>query len=207
MQKPSEQISKNTEMEQNLPIITKKIWKIIRVVYLMLRRGISKGKLLADIVTLMKRGKIAGKAAIQNLMFHHHHHHAAESRCSFPVGGPPNEYEFSCSNSPIIFGAHFMNKRKSSGEAAPPFDCAAAAAALDIFKSAAASPAALEIFKSAAASPVLPGFGPSPLVRQLRITDSPFPIGNFEEDNHVDKAAEEFIVRFYRNLKKQNSMA
>ncbi|KAL6495909.1 hypothetical protein OROGR_030472 [Orobanche gracilis] len=194
MQKPSEQISKNTEMEQNQPIITKKIWKIIRVVYLMLRRGISKGKLLDDLVTLMKRGKIAGKAAIQNLMFHHHHHHAAENRCSFPVGGPPNEYEFSCSNSPIIFGAHFMNKRKNSGEAAPPFDCAAEAAAL-------------EIFKSAAASPALPGFGPSPLVRQLRITDSPFPIGNFEEDNHVDKAAEEFIVRFYMNLKKQNSMA
>ncbi|KAL6539201.1 hypothetical protein OROGR_011850 [Orobanche gracilis] len=191
MQKPSEQISKNTEMEQNLPIITKKIWKVIRVLYLMLRRGISKGKLLADLVTLMKRGKIAGKVAIQNLMFHHHHH-AAESRCSFPVGGPPNEYEFSCSNSPIIFGGHFMNKRKRSGEAAPPFDCAAAATAL-------------YIFKSAAASPALPG--PSPLVRQLRITDSPFPIRNFEEDNHVDKAAEEFIVRFYKNLKKQNSMA
>ncbi|GFP85659.1 hypothetical protein PHJA_000709600 [Phtheirospermum japonicum] len=162
-------------MEQNLPLITKKIWKIIRVVYFMLRKGISKGKLLADLTSLMKRGKIAGKAAIQNLMFHHH------PVAGRPAGGPPNAYEFSCSNSPIVFG-HFTSKRKNSGAATPPFDFATVAAAL-----------------------ALPGFGPSPMVRQLRITDSPYPLRDLEEDNHVDEAAEEFIMKFYKDLKKQNA--
>lgn len=52
-------------------------------------------------------------------------------------------------------------------------------------------------------SPALPGFGRSPMVRQLRITDSPFPLKDIDEDGEVDKAAEEFIERFYNELKKQ----
>ncbi|KAL3618293.1 hypothetical protein CASFOL_038614 [Castilleja foliolosa] len=171
-------------MEQNLPIITKKIWKIMRVVYFMLRKGISKGKLLADLASLMKRGKIAGKAAIQNLMFHHHPAASVATRRPFPDGA----YNFSFSNSPIVF----KTKNKNSGGSTPPFDFAAMAAAL-------------EIFSSATASPALPGFGPSPMVRQLRITDSPFPVRDLEEDNHVDAAAEEFIMKFYKDLKKQNA--
>ncbi|KAK6153627.1 hypothetical protein DH2020_013266 [Rehmannia glutinosa] len=176
-------------MEQNIPIITKKIWKIVRVVYFMLRKGISKGKLLAALNIMMKRGKIAGKEAIQNLMFHHHHHHTAAAS-----DRRVHEYEFSCSNSPAYPIFHFNSKRKNSSHAPPP--------PLDGRMLA----AALEIFNSAAASPALPGFGPSPMVRQLRITDSPFPLRDFEEDNHVDEAAEEFIMKFYKDLKKQNSL-
>ncbi|GER45010.1 retinal dehydrogenase 1 [Striga asiatica] len=168
-------------MEQNLPIVTKKIWKIIRVVYLMVRKGISKGKLLADLATLMKRGKIAGKAAIHNLMFHHHHHSPTAGRRTAA------EYEFSCGNSPLIFGRRAV---------ASPLDARALAAALEI------------VGLSAGASPALPGFGPSPMVRQLRITDSPFPVRDSEEDSRVvDEAAEEFIARFYKDLKRQNAMA
>ncbi|EPS58246.1 hypothetical protein M569_16570, partial [Genlisea aurea] len=54
----------------------------------------------------------------------------------------------------------------------------------------------------------LPGFGRTPVVRQLRITDSPFPATEVEDDDGgggVDRAAEEFIRRFYRELKHQNS--
>ncbi|KAF2285227.1 hypothetical protein GH714_039053 [Hevea brasiliensis] len=55
------------------------------------------------------------------------------------------------------------------------------------------------------ASPmVLPGFGKSPIVRQLRITDSPFPLKD-EGDSQVDKAAEEFIKKFYKDLKLQKT--
>jgi hypothetical protein len=55
------------------------------------------------------------------------------------------------------------------------------------------------------ASPALPGFGRSPMVRQLRVTDSPFPLQNDDEkDNQVDKAAEDFINRFYSQLRKQD---
>ncbi|KAG8388361.1 hypothetical protein BUALT_Bualt02G0117800 [Buddleja alternifolia] len=163
--------------------------------YFMLRKGISKGKLLADLSMLMKRGKMAGKAAIQNVIFHHHHHATSTSgrrshdrHFSFP--NPLNEYEFSCSNSPI-----FSLKKRKHTHTPSPIDGEVMVAAL-------------EIFYSAAASPALPGFGPSPMVRQLRITDSPFPLINIEDDNnHVDKAAEEFIMKFYKNLKRQNSMA
>jgi len=54
------------------------------------------------------------------------------------------------------------------------------------------------------ASPTLPGFGRSPMVRQLRVTDSPFPLREDDEDNQVDKAAEDFINRFYSQLRKQD---
>lgn len=60
----------------------------------------------------------------------------------------------------------------------------------------------------AEASPLvtLPGFGKSPMVRQLRITDSPFPLKE-EGDSQVDKEAEEFIKRFYKDLKLQKRSA
>ena len=42
-------------------------------------------------------------------------------------------------------------------------------------------------------------------VRQLRVTDSPFPLHESEDDkdNQVDKAADEFIKRFYKELRRQ----
>ncbi|KAL7114122.1 hypothetical protein ACP275_04G100200 [Erythranthe tilingii] len=196
-------------MEQNLPIIAKKIWKMVRIVYLMLRKGISKGKLLAEFTLFMKRGKIAGKAAIQHLMFHHHHAAASTRRGgSFPA--PLNEYEFSCSNSPAPAAAaaanyfrhllpfHLSKRKHSSSSHAPPqpIDGDMMAAAMEILGNA------------AAASPYLPGFGPSPMVRQLRVTDSPFPLRDVDQtDSHVDDAAEEFIINFYKDLKQQNSVA
>ncbi|KAI3455478.1 hypothetical protein Pfo_012141 [Paulownia fortunei] len=188
-------------MEQNLPIIAKKFWNMVRVVYFMLRKGISKAKLIADLNMMMKRGKIAGKAAIHNLMFHHHSAAAAADRgspdpqVSYPV--PLNEYEFSCSNTPAhpTFRLPFhLSKRKNSHSPRQPSDSDLLAAAL-------------EIVKSEAASPALPGFGRTPMVRQLRITDSPFPLREIEEDNHVDEAAEKFIMKFYRDLRRQNKMA
>ncbi|KAL0341980.1 UNVERIFIED_CONTAM: hypothetical protein Scaly_1860600 [Sesamum calycinum] len=183
-------------MEQNLPVIAKKFWHIVKVVYFMLRKGISKAKLLADLNIAMKRGKIAGKSAMHNLMFHHAAATAASSsnvdadpQLAYPV--PVNEYEFSCSNSPAFHLPFHLNKRKRSHK---PVDGDLLAAAL-------------EVVNSAAASPALPGFGRTPMVRQLRITDSPFPLRDVEEDSHVDEAAEKFIKKFYRDLRQQNAVA
>lgn len=164
-----------------MQIIAKKFWSVVRVLYFMLRKGISKAKLLSDLSTMLKRGKIAGKAAIHNLIFHHAA--AVTAAASSRRRDPINEYEFSCSSSPA-----FTFHRKP-----PQIDAEMLAAAL-------------EVFSSAAASPALPGFGPSPMVRQLRITDSPFPLCDAGEDNHhVDEAAERFIVKFYSDLKRQCS--
>jgi hypothetical protein len=50
----------------------------------------------------------------------------------------------------------------------------------------------------------LPGFGKSPVGRQLRVTDSPFPLKDEGDSHLVDMAAEEFINNFYKNLNRQN---
>ncbi|MCI46743.1 hypothetical protein A2U01_0067984 [Trifolium medium] len=44
------------------------------------------------------------------------------------------------------------------------------------------------------------------MVRQLRVTDSPFPLRDDDEKDgdQVDKAAEDFINRFYSQLKRQD---
>ncbi|KAG8380010.1 hypothetical protein BUALT_Bualt07G0149100 [Buddleja alternifolia] len=185
-------------MEQNLPIIAKKFWKIVKVVYFMLRKGISKGKFLADLSTMIKRGKIAGKAAMHNLMFHHHGGAAVNRRSddpqvTYPV--PLHEYEFSCSNAPTFHLPFHLNKRKRLHAPSQPNDGDLMAAAV-------------EMVNSVAVSAALPGFGRTPMVRQLRITDSPFPLGfNVEDDCHVDAAAEKFIMKFYKDLKRQSLMA
>ncbi|KAG9143314.1 hypothetical protein Leryth_010229 [Lithospermum erythrorhizon] len=205
-------------MEQNLPIITKKFWNLVKVALFMLRKGISKSKLLSDLNMMMKRGKIASGKAIQNLMLFHHR---ASSSSSASTGNlspdhhlfftpKADEYEFSCSNSPANnnnnkgFNLPFhLKKRKNAGRnkhVEYEFEVAdVVMKAIEMLKS--------ESSVSVAASPALPGFGKSPVVRQLRVTDSPFPLNNVDGDNHVDEAAEKFIKRFYKNLKKQNSIA
>ena len=157
---------------------------------------------MLDLNMMMKRGKIAGKA-ISNLMFHHHHHHP-DRHVSFSA---PREYEFSCSNTPN-YAFHINNKRRNHHHSHF-FTCAHAPATLDddVATVNAVKALVLEMLNNEAvveASPALPGFGRSPMVRQLRITDSPFPLRDIDEDSHVDKAAEEFIQKFYKELRQQN---
>ncbi|XP_071712225.1 uncharacterized protein [Rutidosis leptorrhynchoides] len=191
-------------MEQNQPILAKKVWNLVRVAYFMLRKNISKRKLLLDLNMMVKRGKIASKA-LQNLMFHHHHHNNG-SQESFMIP-PPGEYEFSCTNTPSTNNRHhtfslfpFHKKQHySNNQSKEDADMIAINAA--VWK-------AMEMIHSETTSPVLPGFGMSPMVRQLRVTDSPFPLTNGDEDSHVvDEAAERFINRFYNDLRKQNTNA
>ena len=192
-------------MEPNLPVIAKRLWGIVRVMFFMLRKGISKRKLLLDLNMMMKRGKIAGKA-IGNLMFHHHSSSAARRSADGHISfAAPREYEFSCSNSPA-YPYHFpfnFNKRKHNHHNI--FSCVfqTPPTSDDDFTTVNAVKAVLEMLNSEVAAPALPGFGRSPMVRQLRITDSPFPLKDIDEDSEVDKAAEEFIERFYNDLKKQ----
>ncbi|KAK4374783.1 hypothetical protein RND71_005460 [Anisodus tanguticus] len=60
---------------------------------------------------------------------------------------------------------------------------------------------ALEMLQSETSSPALPGYGRTPTVRQLRVTDSPFPL----RDADVDEKADEFISRFYRDFRREAS--
>lgn len=182
----------------------KRIWSIVRVAFFMLRKGISKRKVMLDLNMMMKRGKIAGKA-ISNRMFHHGHHHASSSA--------PREYEFSCSNTPN-YAFHITNKHRHHNHHSHFFRCTHAPPTLeddDVAAMNAVKAMLFEMLNNEApveASPALPGFGQSPMVRQLRITDSPFPLRDAaDEDSHVDKAAEDFIEKFYRDLRLQKRMA
>lgn len=212
-------------MEQkNLPVPTKKFWSCLRVFFFMIRKSISKRKLMLDLSLnmMVKRGKIAGKA-IHNLMFHHN--------SSAAHGGElaAKEYEFSCRNTPA-FPFHLgCNKRtrthffpcvhapatSDDDDAVTDASAAAIRKVLEMMNSDAATASAVaspafwqspvwDMIRSELSSPALPGFGRTPVTRQLRITDSPFPLVGMDEDADVDKAAEDFISRFYNELRQQN---
>ncbi|XP_068638588.1 uncharacterized protein [Aristolochia californica] len=202
-------------MEARPPVLAKRLWHIMRVVFFMLRKGISKRKLMMDLHLMMKRGKIAGKA-IGNLMFHHHNSFSCRSQDPHPAFFAPREYEFSCSNSPA-FPFHISKRSKnphsysySHNHHHNYFSCMHPSSVEDEVAVSALQKTLekLNSEKSAAASPMsVSWFGRSPAVRQLRITDSPFPIKNTDEDCHVDKEAEEFIEKFYEQLRLQKKMA
>ncbi|KAE9600457.1 hypothetical protein Lal_00045873 [Lupinus albus] len=202
-------------MENNLPIIAKRVWSMVHVVIYMLRKGFSKGKLMMDLnMVLKRRGKLAGKA-IANLMFHHHHNGGSTSsrRDSNLQFNAQREYEFSCSNTPNHFFPiggkrnrnHNHNHNQSSRCAhVPPSeeeDMNAVKAVLEMLNMNNSETGMVESLYS---SPALSGFGKSPMVRQLRVTDSPFPLAGDDKDNMVDKKADEFIKRFYKQLRNQD---
>ncbi|XP_010545668.1 PREDICTED: uncharacterized protein LOC104817962 [Tarenaya hassleriana] len=190
--------------------VSKKVWNIIRFVLFMLHKGVSKHKLVVDLNVMLKRGK--------NLMFHSRRRAANANAASAFRPMQPHEYEFSCSNTPnFTFPFHIASKSKRSSL----FACAHAPETLE--DGAAAARAVFELLNGGnngnvnanaavealtALSPYLPGFGRTPLVRPLRVTDSPFPLREEAdmENGHVDKAAEEFIQKFYKNLKLQKKM-
>ncbi|KAL4388532.1 hypothetical protein GQ457_09G006340 [Hibiscus cannabinus] len=195
-------------MEQSLPVVSKRVWSIVRAVLFMMRKGfLSKKKLMVDLNMVLKRGKIASAKAIGNLIFHHRQVPSSSSSSFTAV----QEYEFSCSNTPNhIFPFNLKKKNSSINNYyhqlfacvhAPPTHDEDNLATVNAVK------VVLDMLSNNdTASPMLPGFGQTPLARQLRITDSPFPLRDGDEDiSYVDKAAEDFINRFYKDLKQQNN--
>jgi hypothetical protein len=193
-------------MENNVSIITKRVWSMIRVALFMLRKGISKGKLMMDLNMMVKRrGKLAGKA-ITNLMFHHGGSTSSRRSHVDTHLSTTREYEFSCSNTPNYKFAlnnkrHRTNYFSACAHAPPTQD--------EDIVTVNAVKAVLENMVNnneviVEASPALPGFGRTPKVRQLRVTDSPFPLNDTDTDAEVDKAADAFIKRFYLQLRKQD---
>ncbi|GMH16574.1 hypothetical protein Nepgr_018415 [Nepenthes gracilis] len=203
------------EMEASPEVIAKRLWNVIRMAFLMLGKGVSKSKLIYDLYLMLKRSnKVAGKA-IGSLMLHQNALSCKSNdvRLSF-VSPVVKEYEFSCSNSPAYPFHRVSNNNNWRTKGAHHYinhhryryridDAATAVTAVQ---------RVLEMLNNeaeVAGSPLaLPGFGKSPAVRQLRVTDSPFPLKESEEERiQVSKAADEFIKKFYRDLKMQKSMA
>ncbi|KAJ8452097.1 hypothetical protein Cgig2_016678 [Carnegiea gigantea] len=184
-------------MEQNVQVMARKVWHIVRVAFFMLRKNIAKRKLLLDLKYLtLKRSKLAGK------LTHMHHSH----------GGA---YEFSCNTTTPNhhFPFHFppISNKKRAHQHDVERDPYAPTNYEDCESEIDAVNRVLEMMTAGNAenydveaspyphpclySPVLPGFGfgfgRSPVVR---VTDSPYPVQDWEVGSHqVDEAAEEFI--------------
>ncbi|KAB5514061.1 hypothetical protein DKX38_027967 [Salix brachista] len=174
-------------------------------------KGMLKSKVMLDLHFLMKRGKILGKA-LNEIIVQQHNTLSCISQDVHMSFISPREYEFSCSGSPAYkFYSHkhpyYQAKRrklldhyKHARFHAPSQD-----GTDDLVSSACGGDVVVE------ASPLVGSarwFGTwSPLVRQVRITDSPFTMRDADEDCHVDKEAEKFIEMFYKQLRLQKWMA
>ncbi|RLN08785.1 uncharacterized protein C2845_PM11G20140 [Panicum miliaceum] len=241
------------------PGAARRLWRVVRAVLYMLRRGLPSGRKLAmDLSLLLHRGKIAGKALGELFLAFHHGRHGAGA--AFPYAGSGGgsaggagpfscraldpslavhepaprgrrEVEFSCSNTPSsaarggglgLLGAGKRRRRNrqrrddsSSGgylqysnydaaEVARVFemlndddhhhyrvfgDDTEPSAAASTATSATPSPAAQVLYWAAARS------------RTPRLADSP------ADGAGVDRQADEFIRRFYEQLRAQRSAA
>ncbi|XP_062217311.1 uncharacterized protein LOC133917423 [Phragmites australis] len=241
------------------PSVARRLWRVVRAVLYMLRRGLPSGrKLTMDLHLLLHRGKMAGKVLRDLLAFHHSHHRAAFSSSSANAGGGScrtldpslavhepsrgrREVEFSCSTTPLATGGsglHLLGAGKSRRRNHHHRDDASAAAGtgyLHYYNYDAADVARVfemlndtdHLFtddeppmmpaSSATPSPaqlLWASFGRSPAAatatsRKLRITNSPFQTAASRgvDDAQVDRRADEFIRRFYEQLRAQKSAA
>ncbi|TKY60840.1 hypothetical protein E2542_SST17942 [Spatholobus suberectus] len=196
------------EIEASTPVVAKKLWNIVRVLFFMLRKGIAKSKIMVEFDLMLKRGKLAGKALVSNLMLRHHYYMTSFTcRSHHNTFISPRHYEFSCSNSPAI-PFHAPKRSSNKRHFATPFS--SKPSQYDDVSTLTSVQKVLEMLNGENNnSPLvsLPGFGKSPVGRQLRVTDSPFPLKDEEGDGQVDAAAEEFIKKFYRDLNLQKRMA
>ena len=182
-------------MEQNLPIITKKVWNMVRFAFFMLRKGICKKKILLNYLNLMmKKGMIASKVALNNLIFHHYHHHHLRNPASRagPVENSPYRYDVATATPPMTNKKNYQYKQGEvyySCMSSPNFEANDDEDLEEIYKT---------------MESMLPKKNSGFMVRQVRVTDSPFPLQNDGfYDPRVDEAADEFIKRFYFKIKNQ----
>ncbi|OAY26780.1 uncharacterized protein LOC110603273 [Manihot esculenta] len=208
-------------MEPSPTLVAKKLSNMIRVAFFTIRKGVSKSKFVLDLHLMIKRGKIIGKAlndiVIEHqtaLSCHSHDVHMSFVSPATAVGCRPHnvhmsfvsprDYEFSCSSSPSYrpYKRFQANRRRTHSYHrkhnrhyehtryhAPPY-------IWDDVKSGGGD-------LSDTSSNLVSG-----LVRQVRITDSPFsPREAGDEEGIVDMEAEKFIDRFYQELRLQKQMA
>ncbi|KAF5743228.1 hypothetical protein HS088_TW09G01293 [Tripterygium wilfordii] len=188
-------------MEPSPPLYTTKICKMVREFLFTVSTGVSKSMITFDLNFLMKRGKIVVKVLNDIVV----RHHTALSCISHDVNASfvsPREYEFSCSHSPsyqpyVRFHVSSRHKPKYRSRRSGNFKYYKRSHAPLTVRGDVVD---WEVDDVAVESPLV-----DPLVRRVRITDSPFSLNGEcnKEDCHVDKAAEEFIRRFYKELRSQ----
>ncbi|XP_008798397.2 uncharacterized protein LOC103713298 [Phoenix dactylifera] len=191
-------------MELQSPVAAKNLWNFLRLAIIMMRKGlIAKRKLIMDMKLVMERGKVLGKS-LGNLMFHH------QPRSPLPQG--PNfsmhAYEFSCTNTPnpILYGMSWKRRHNL-------FSCIHA----NVVEEPDEMPGPVAVLPMIERSPQW-AYSPSVLAigEQRSQMPSPFSVrvSNYSSEDEgdgfgreVDDKAEEFIKRFYEQLRSQSRIA
>lgn len=197
-------------MVVNSPVIAKRLWNVLRVTFFMIRKGlISKRKLIMDMNLMMKKGKLLRKSL--NNLISSHHHSKRLGRGSFGI----QEYEFSCSDSPNPVFFH-VPKRKHLFN----FPCINSPEAIEEEHD---DLEALEEAKAVVLVPnktpdynfnlkfdacdFAPGDKKSPLLSPFSVRISDYSSEDENEEcvnGQVDDQAEDFIKRFYEQLRTQS---
>lgn len=210
-------------MEPSPTLVAQKLSNMIRVAFLVIQNGISKTKFMLHLHLIIKRGKILAKALNDLLLEHQtslscrsHDLHMSFVSPAVAVGCrpqdvhmsfvSPRDYEFSCSSTPSYRPyrrrTHY-NHRKDKGYYGDTRYHAPPHAWNDVESETG------DVTEASVNNLVGRGFGWSPVGREVRITDSPFSVRDSgdREDCPVDKEAEKFIERFYKELRVQKRMA
>ncbi|KAK1550979.1 hypothetical protein Q3G72_028173 [Acer saccharum] len=179
---------KSMKMEASPPVIAKKMYRVLRTVLFMIQKGFTKSK-------------IVGRA-LNDVVSHHYYNTLTcrESRdmhhASLFVS--PREYEFRCSDdSPASYRPSYVGRRRGGCGSRYPYGSSGKEHRYGF------RPAADNYEDDAVAAEESPLVGP--VGRRVRVTDSPFPLVVDDVDCHVDREAEEFIQRFYKQLRLQKS--
>ncbi|XP_057542288.1 uncharacterized protein LOC130820791 [Amaranthus tricolor] len=178
-------------------IVAKRLWNFLRVAFFMVRKGlISKKKLLIDINLFFKRGRLIRKSLSNFLHLHHHQHHYQMSRARYAQC----EYEFSCSNSPNPVFFHKSSTKRTHAHhdnhnaivLVPTTPEYSFNLRFDVN----------EYDLSSSGENCSPIRSPFPIMIADYSSDDE--INDENNDLHVDYEAEEFIKKFYDQLKAQS---
>ncbi|CAJ1792569.1 unnamed protein product [Sphenostylis stenocarpa] len=196
-------------MEVHSPVVAKRLWNVMRVTFFMIRKGlISKRNMIMDMNLMMKKGKVVRKS-FSNLIPSHHHHHHQKNPKSVTRGGLGVHYEFSCSNSPnpVFFS---MPKRKHHFN----FPCIHAPEVVEdehrfSFEVEGEVPKGVVVPKTPEYTYnfFVPGEKKSPLLSPFSVRVSNYSALDETEEvgnDRVDDQAEDFIRRFYEQLRTQS---
>ncbi|KAM0903447.1 hypothetical protein ACQ4PT_018666 [Festuca glaucescens] len=201
------------------PGLARRLWHVVLAVCHMLRRGLGRKRLMMDMHLLVGR-------ALRGLLAHPTtagHHIAASSSTSTMAsfyGHRAREVEFSCTTTPSyrhyygLFPFKGRGGRGGGGRADyGGLDAAAVARAFEMMsadvESGRATPAVAGVATATPSPMVAWILGRSPAgVRPLRVTDSPFPaLPEGGSNGRVDAECDDFIQRFYEQLRLQHSVA
>lgn len=219
-----------------MPAVGKRMWSYLHALFFMVRKGLlsNKRKLLLGMHLLMKRRNRAVSRTVAALLSHHNGHGHGHGSGSNALRR--REYEFSCSNSPDPASAsrrHHLAYFPCLGAVAEDDDRRYGGFPLADADASPAPLARIEYYAAASPAPSSPGL----LLRELAPGEleesccaSPalqlggasgsgafsVRVSNYSSDDEgaatggseaVDDEAEEFIRRFYEQLRRQNTVA